>query len=209
MATSKSSSSKSRKTSGSGPSNGSAPRTKSAASRSTNGSSRSKAATARTSKARSGSSSGSAKSSRSKSSRSGSAAKSSRAASSRSGAASKPNAAATAQNAASSATDRAGDALGVAKRVATKAKGPAVAIGAAAAGVAGGMLIRGRTRRKKVLGVPLPRSLSKSKLPDIDVKSVAKAVGEASQSFAKTSRTVSKDIEHAGNQAERIGKALS
>jgi hypothetical protein len=57
-----------------------------------------------------------------------------------------------------------------------------------------------------VLGVPLPRSLGK---PSFDAKSIAKTVGEASQSFAKTSKTVSKDIERAGDQAERIGKILS
>jgi hypothetical protein len=56
--------------------------------------------------------------------------------------------------------------------------------------------------------VPLPAPLQKAKLSDLDVRSVAKAVGEASQSFAKTSRTVSKDIERAGEQAERIGKVL-
>ena len=45
-------------------------------------------------------------------------------------------------------------------------------------------------------------------LPTIDPKSVAKTVGDASTRFAKTSRTVSKDIERAGDQAERIGKIL-
>src|SRR6476661_2916220 len=43
------------------------------------------------------------------------------------------------------------------KDVATKAKGPAVAVGAAAAGLAGGLVLKGRTGRKKVLGVPVPR----------------------------------------------------
>jgi hypothetical protein len=115
---------------------------------------------------------------------------------------------ASVQSAASAATDRAGDALGSAKQAAGKVKGPAVAVGAAAAGVAGGMLIRARTRRKTIFGVPVPRPLQRAKLSDLDVKSVAKAVGEASQSFAKTSRTVSRDIERAGDQAERIGKVL-
>jgi hypothetical protein len=92
------------------------------------------------------------------------------------------------------------------KQSATKAKGPAVAVGAAAAGLAGGLALRGRMRRPKLLGVPLPRSLGKSNL---DVHSIAKSVGEASQSFAKTSKTVSKDLEHTGEQAERIGKILS
>jgi hypothetical protein len=85
--------------------------------------------------------------------------------------------------------------------------GPAVAVGAAAAGVAGGLVIRARTRQKTVLGVPVPKSLGKS-LSGIDPKSVAKSVGQASKRFAKTTKNVSKDLERAGDQAERIGKIL-
>jgi hypothetical protein len=91
------------------------------------------------------------------------------------------------------------------KQVASKAKGPAVAVGATAAGVAGGLLIRSRTRQKKMLGVPVPRSLSK---PDVDLKSMAKTVGKASKQFGQTTKTVSKDMERVGDQAERIGKML-
>jgi hypothetical protein len=89
------------------------------------------------------------------------------------------------------------------KQAATKAKGPAIAVGAAAAGVAGGIALKARGRRKTVLGVPLPKHL-----PSVDAKSLAKTVGEASAQFAKTSKSVSKDIERAGDQAERIGKIL-
>jgi hypothetical protein len=94
------------------------------------------------------------------------------------------------------------------KQVASKAKGPAVAVGATAAGVAGvagGIMLRNKARRKSVLGVPVPRSISR---PDIDVKSMAKSVGKASKSFGKTTKTVSKDMERVAEQAERIGKAL-
>jgi hypothetical protein len=91
------------------------------------------------------------------------------------------------------------------KQVASKAKGPAVAVGATAAGVAGGLLIRSRTRQKKMLGVPVPRSLSK---PDVDLKSMAKTVGKASKQFGQTTKTVSRDMERVGDQAERIGKML-
>jgi hypothetical protein len=63
-------------------------------------------------------------------------------------------------------------------------------------------------RRHKVLGVPMPRSLNGASLSDLDVRSIAKTVGEASQRFAKTSKSVSRDIERAGDQAERIGKML-
>lgn len=95
------------------------------------------------------------------------------------------------------------------KDVAGKAAGPAIAVGAAAAGVAGGLVLRNRMRHKTVLGMQVPRSLGKGRLPDLDVKSIAKTVGEASQSFAKTSKTVSADLERAGDRAERIGKILS
>jgi hypothetical protein len=89
------------------------------------------------------------------------------------------------------------------KDVAGKAKGPAVAVGAAAVGVAGGLAIRSRTRRKTILGVPVPKQV-----PTIDPQAIAKTVGNASKQFAKTSKSVSKDIERAGDQAERIGKIL-
>ena len=81
-------------------------------------------------------------------------------------------------------------------------------MGAAAVGVAGGLALNRRTRRTKVLGVTLPRSIGKAKLPDLDVKSVAKSVGKASKQLGQTSKTVSKDIERVGDQAERIGKIL-
>ena len=54
-----------------------------------------------------------------------------------------------------------------------------------------------------MLGIPVPKHL-----PSVDPKSLAKTVGEASTQFAKTSKSVSKDIERAGDQAERIGKIL-
>ena len=57
--------------------------------------------------------------------------------------------------------------------------------------------------------MPVPRSLAKPSVPDIDVKSIAKTVGKASKNLGQTSKTVSKDIERVGDQAERIGKILS
>ena len=75
-------------------------------------------------------------------------------------------------------------------------------------GVAGGVLLKNRLGRKKVLGVPVPRSLSKSSLGDVDVKSTAKAIGKASKKLGQTSKSVSKDIERVGDQAEKIGKIL-
>ena len=93
------------------------------------------------------------------------------------------------------------------KQVANTAKRPAVAVGAAAAGLAGGLVLRGRVRRRTVLGVTVPRSIGKT-LSGLDAKSMAKTVGQASKKFAKTTKNVSKDLERAGDQAERIGKIL-
>ena len=109
----------------------------------------------------------------------------------------------------SDATIFANGVVGTLKSAAGKATGPAVAIGAAAAGVAGGLVLKNRTRRKKILGVPLPRSIGKASLSDLDLKSIAKTVGKASQQLGQTSKNVSKDIERVGDQAERVGKILS
>ena len=98
--------------------------------------------------------------------------------------------------------------VGTVKEVADKAKGPAMAVGAAAVGVAGGLLLRGRMRRRTVLGLAVPRSLSNVSVSDLDVKELAKTVGKASKQFGETTKSVSKDIERLGDQAERIGKIL-
>jgi hypothetical protein len=99
--------------------------------------------------------------------------------------------------------------VGTIKQVASKAKGPAIAVGAAAAGAAGGALLRDRTRKKKVLGVPVPRSFGKSKVTDLDLPEVVKSFGRASQQFGQKTKSVSKDVEQVGDRAERFGKMLS
>ena len=68
-------------------------------------------------------------------------------------------------------------------------------------------MLKGRTRRRRVLGVRVPRTIAR--LPGLDVKSVIKNVGEASKQFGQTSKSVSKDIERIGDQAERFGRILS
>jgi hypothetical protein len=78
-----------------------------------------------------------------------------------------------------------------------------MAIGAAAAGVAGGLVLRSRHRRRKVLGITLPG------MPGIDVKSLTKTIGKASKQLGETSKNVSRDIERVGDTAERVGKVLS
>ena len=90
-----------------------------------------------------------------------------------------------------------GGVVGTVKSAASKVSGPAVAIGATAVGVAGGLVLKGTRRQKTILGVPVPR-----KAPSVDVKKVAKTVGKASKQFGETSKSVSKDIERVGDQAE-------
>jgi hypothetical protein len=84
------------------------------------------------------------------------------------------------KDAVSGGAQSAGEALG---SVATKAKGPAVAGGAALAGLVGGMAIATRGGRRKVLGVPVPgtrRPLVKIKSPrrNAVAKDVVKAAGQ-------------------------------
>jgi len=74
--------------------------------------------------------------------------------------------------------------------------------------VAGGIALKSRVQRPKVLGVKLPRSIVKPDLGDVDLKGLAKTVGKASKQLGATSKTVSKDIQRVGEQAERIGKIL-
>jgi hypothetical protein len=95
--------------------------------------------------------------------------------------------------------------VGTIKGAASKVSAPAVAIGATAVGLAGGIALKGATRQKKILGVPVPRKLGR---PKLDVQSLAKTVGKASKQFGQTTKSVSKDIERVGDQAERIGKIL-
>ena len=86
-------------------------------------------------------------------------------------------------------------------------KKPAIAVGATAAAVAGGLVVRSRTRSKTVLGVHVPQSLNKA-VSGLDPKSVAKSVGQASKRFGKTAKSASKDLKTAGDKAESIGKTL-
>jgi hypothetical protein len=72
-----------------------------------------------------------------------------------------------------------------------------------------------RTRRPKVLGVPLPRSLKPGnlkpgnldlkQLKDIDLKKVAKQIGKAAEKVESTSE----DVRMASQQAKRMSKKLS
>jgi hypothetical protein len=84
---------------------------------------------------------------------------------------------------------------------ASKARGPLVAGGAAAAGAIGGIVLGARVlrpRRRKVLGIPIPRD-------GIGLKPLAHEVRKAGKQIGRMADEVGK----ARAQAEKIGKALS
>jgi len=83
-----------------------------------------------------------------------------------------------------------------------RAAKPALAVGATAVGIAGGIALR--RRHKSTLPFGLPRNGD-----GIDVIAISKAVGKASARFGQTAKSVSKDIDTAADRAERIGKILS
>ena len=84
----------------------------------------------------------------------------------------------------------AGQAIGTA---ASKAKGPAIAGGAALAGLVGGMTIAARGGRRRVLGVPVPGT----RRPVIKVKRPARA---------NTSRDLMKAAGHIGNTGRQMAE---
>jgi hypothetical protein len=111
---------------------------------------------------------------------------------------------------------------------ARKAKGPALAGGAALLGLAGGIAVARRNGPRKVLGVPVPgtsKPLVKVKVPRRSVKlgaaklpmpksvgevrSLAKQVGKASKQAGETGQDVGKKIQRFSERAERVGNNLS
>jgi hypothetical protein len=101
----------------------------------------------------------------------------------------------SARDAASNGVQTAGHAVGTA---ASKAKGPAIAGGAAIAGLVGGMTIAARGGRRRVLGVPVPgtrRSLIKVKRPmrvntTRDLVKAAGRMGNAGRQMAELATEV-------------------
>jgi hypothetical protein len=83
---------------------------------------------------------------------------------------------------------------------ATKARGPLIAGGAAAAGALGGMVLSKRALRprRKVLGIPVSRS-------GIGLKPLAHEVRKAGKQLERVAEEVGK----ARAQAQKVGKALS
>jgi hypothetical protein len=84
--------------------------------------------------------------------------------------------------------------------VASKARAPLVAGGAAAAGLLGGLVLGSRvlTPRKKVLGVPISRK-------GFDFKPVAKEVHKAGKQLGR----LTDEVAQARKQAKKVGDALS
>ena len=93
------------------------------------------------------------------------------------------------------------------KNAASKASGPAVAAGAAAAGVAAGIALKSSTRRRNVLGVPLPRTIGQAKLPRLATRSVAKTAGKAGKQLSQNLKGVSKRADRFGDQAKQVVKS--
>jgi hypothetical protein len=83
-----------------------------------------------------------------------------------------------------------------------RAAKPALAVGATAVGIAGGIALR--RRQKSALPFGLPRNGD-----GLDIVAISKAVGKASTRLGQTAKSVSKDIDTAADRAERIGKILS
>ena len=100
---------------------------------------------------------------------------------------------------------------------ARKARLPAIAGGAAAAAaaVAGGKLLKRQLapKRRKVLGVPVPRpNVDGLFSGGLDLKPVAKGIASAGKRAAKTSqqlRKLSDDVEQVGKTAQKVGDSLS
>lgn len=63
-----------------------------------------------------------------------------------------------------------------------------------------------RRRSRRILGLRMPTPLIPK--PSLDGASFVKQVGRASKQIGQTSRDVSKDLDHWGEQAEKIGKIL-
>jgi hypothetical protein len=76
--------------------------------------------------------------------------------------------------------------------------------GGAALGLAGWAAVK-RTRRPRVLGIPLPRGARKLDLKKLSVKNVAKQVGTVAEQLEQTGD----DVRRVSAQAKKVSKTLS
>jgi hypothetical protein len=102
--------------------------------------------------------------------------------------------------------------LDSARSTAAKLAKPALAGGVAVAGIVGGAVLRAKTTRKSRFPVSIGNPLSgvdmkkaRKQLDGLDITKARKQVGRASKQFGELTR----ELRKAGEQAERIGDALS
>jgi hypothetical protein len=87
---------------------------------------------------------------------------------------------------------------------ASKLKAPLIAGGATIAAVAGGIVLGAKVRPRR-RSLPSMPSMNGLDLKKVDMKKTRKQVGRASKQFGEFTR----ELRKAGEQAERIGDALS
>ena len=102
--------------------------------------------------------------------------------------------------------------LDSARSAAAKLAKPALAGSVAVAGIVGGAVLRAKTSRKRRFPVSIGNPLSgvdmkkaRKQIEGLDINKARKQVGRASKQFGELTR----EIRKAGEQAERIGDALS
>jgi hypothetical protein len=102
--------------------------------------------------------------------------------------------------------------LDSARSTAAKLAKPALAGGVAVAGIVGGAVLRAKTTRKSRFPVSIGNPLSgvdmkkaRKQLESLDINKTRKQIGKATKQFGELTR----EIRKAGEQAERIGDALS
>ncbi len=89
------------------------------------------------------------------------------------------------------------------RSIASKLRGPALAGGAAIAGILGGVALGAKALPRKRHRFQLP-SISGLDIDKLDINKTRKQVGRASKQFGEFTR----ELRKAGEQAERIGNAL-
>jgi hypothetical protein len=102
--------------------------------------------------------------------------------------------------------------LDSARTTAAKLAKPALAGGVAVAGIVGGAVLRAKTSRKRRFPVSIGNPLggvdmkkAMKQIEGLDINKARKQVGRASKQFGE----LTKELRKAGEQAERIGDALS